>query len=74
MLIVKDRKHIASLVAMIDDDNIPSKKTIAKVGGRRRERIVSEYGLARDQGPNGVVPVEKLRDVICWYVDRPKEQ
>ncbi len=47
-------------------------KTIAKIGGRGVEKKVKCYSLARDRGGDGTVPEEKLRDMIYWYVDRPK--
>jgi hypothetical protein len=61
------------LVAVIDTENIASIKTIAKVWGRGVGEVRrTEYGLPRDRGPDGVVPAEKLRDMVFWYVDRPE--
>lgn len=70
-LLYKDRSLVKSLVARIDTENVGSMKTIAKVGARKGELLVKDYGLAKDRGADGEVPVEKLRDTIRWYVDRP---
>ncbi|KAE8443976.1 hypothetical protein EG329_001200 [Mollisiaceae sp. DMI_Dod_QoI] len=67
-----NRKHIKTLCAHIDAENFPSMKTISKIGGRGVEKKVKCYSLARDRGGDGTVPEEKLRDMIYWYVDRPK--
>ncbi|KUJ23265.1 uncharacterized protein LY89DRAFT_663718 [Mollisia scopiformis] len=58
-----NRKHIKTLTAHIDADNLASIKTIAKVGGREGERQVKCYSLARDRSEDGMVPKEKLRDM-----------
>ncbi|KAG4442046.1 hypothetical protein IFR05_002440 [Cadophora sp. M221] len=68
---LESRSQVKSLVARIDAENVGSMKTIAKVGARKGELLVKDYGLAKDRGPDGEVPVEKLRDAIRWYVDRP---
>ncbi|KAL5317515.1 hypothetical protein ACEPPN_014610 [Leptodophora sp. 'Broadleaf-Isolate-01'] len=68
---LENRSLVKSLVARIDTENVGSMKTIAKVGARKGELLVKDYGLAKDRGADGEVPVEKLRDTIRWYVDRP---
>ncbi|KAH9224623.1 GNAT domain-containing protein [Leptodontidium sp. 2 PMI_412] len=60
----KNRSLVKSLVARIDTENVGSMKTIAKVGARKGELLVKDYGLAKDRGADGEVPVEKLRDTI----------
>lgn len=65
------RKGIQRLVAQIDLENEASMKLIAKIGARRGEVTRKKYGLGRDQGPDGVVPEDKMRDTVAWYVDRP---
>jgi RimJ/RimL family protein N-acetyltransferase len=65
-----DRKNIRRLVAIVDEENVPSMKTIVKIGGRRGEQMIKFYGLGRDQGLDGKVPWEKMRDCISWYLDR----
>jgi len=68
-----DRKNIKTILARIDTENIASQKVIQKVGARKGETLFKDYGLAKDKGPDGVVPEEKLRDADCWYIDRPAE-
>lgn len=36
-----------------------------RIGARRGEVLKEEYALARDGG--------KKSDIMCWYIDRPKE-
>lgn len=59
---------------MIDEENVSSVKTIAKVGARRGEKWPKSYVLARDRHKDGIVPEEKLRGLVCWYIDRPGAQ
>jgi len=68
---LKERSHIKSLVARIDTENIGSMKTIAKVGAREGELLKKDYALAKDKENDGEILVERLRDLVCWYVDRP---
>lgn len=68
---LKERSHIKTLVARIDTESIGSMRTIAKVEARKGELLEKDYGLAKDKEDDGEVPVESLRDSICWYVDRP---
>ncbi|KAK0110704.1 hypothetical protein ONS96_002303 [Cadophora gregata f. sp. sojae] len=68
---LKERSHVKSLVAKIDTEIIGSMKTIAKVGARKGELLEKEYALAKDKGSDGEVPREKLRDLMCWYVEQP---
>jgi hypothetical protein len=69
----EDRKHVKTLLAQIDPENIPSLKTIAKLGGWQGETRVKVYGLGREKGAGGEVPEPKKRDFICWYIDRPHQ-
>jgi hypothetical protein len=72
---VSDRTHVQNLKARIDTENIPSMKNIAKLGARKGETLLKAYSLGslgENQGPDGIVPEEKRRDFICWYLDRPQ--
>jgi len=67
------RKHINRLAVKIDSENAASLRVIEKFGAREGGRLKKEYGLARDKGVDGIVPEDKLRDVLVWFVDRPGE-
>lgn len=60
------------LEAHIDPENVASVRAILKVGVRRGERRVKAHGLGRDMLVDGVVPEEKKRKLVCWYIDRPR--
>jgi len=67
-----DRKHIQTIKAYIDTENVGSIRTIQKVGARKGEKFVGAYGLGKDM-VDGVVPGDKKRDLMVWYIDRPGE-
>lgn len=67
-----DRKDVPHLVACVDTENFVSSRLVTKLGARRADKIlVKAYGLGRDKGPDGIVPEEKMRDLITFYIDRP---
>ncbi|KAE9379957.1 hypothetical protein N431DRAFT_361203, partial [Stipitochalara longipes BDJ] len=68
------RKHIQTLKCQVDPDNIASLKLVQKVGAREGERKIKVYPLYRDRRPDGRIAQDKLRDLVIWWVDRPRPQ